>query len=41
MTAPVVGRCGLCGTELTIMGQAAVCPNCGGIVGRQMELGPD
>ena len=37
MAAPVVRRCGLCGTVLTVMGQAAVCPGCGGIVGRPQE----
>jgi len=37
LTAPVVRRCGLCGAEITILGQAAICPGCGGIVGRQME----
>jgi hypothetical protein len=37
LTAPVVRRCGLCGAKLTILGQAAKCPHCGGIVGRQME----
>jgi len=37
LTAPVVRRCGLCGAEITILGQAAICPDCGGIVGRQMD----
>ncbi|MCE5216324.1 hydrogenase maturation nickel metallochaperone HypA [bacterium] len=31
---PVLARCGFCGHRLTVQEQVAICPNCGGIVGR-------
>ena len=34
MQPPVAARCGFCGARLTVMGDAALCPQCGGIVGR-------
>ena len=34
LQVPVVGRCGFCGTTLSISGDAAICPACGGIVTR-------
>ena len=34
MRPPVEARCGLCGAKLTVMADAAICPECGGIVAR-------
>jgi Zn finger protein HypA/HybF involved in hydrogenase expression len=31
---PVVARCGFCGHRSTVQEQVAICPNCGGILGR-------
>jgi predicted RNA-binding Zn-ribbon protein involved in translation (DUF1610 family) len=33
--APDVQRCGFCGATVTVLQDAAACPECGGIVSRE------
>jgi len=35
LRAPDVQRCGFCGATVTVLRDAATCPECGGIVSRE------
>lgn len=38
MPVPIIQRCGLCGRRQTVLGDAAVCRHCGGLILRDDEL---